>query len=561
MTSHESLEAYRREFQPKIPNALRSVSDLEFVNEQRVTVDGEMRALLPHLDNDWVLKCSVHPSTARRHPLRVGVVLSGGPAPGGHTVIAGLFDAIQEWNPKSLLIGFLDGPQGILKNNARELTREEIDLVRNTGGFSLLGTGRLKIGSKEEIALAATTVQYLKLDGLVCIGGDDSNTDAAFLAEAFRERGISTCVIGIPKTIDGDLQSSQIPISFGFDTACKVYSATIGNIAKDILSTKNHYFFVRLMGRVASHITLECALRTQPNLALISEEVAAREMTLPDLVREVADLVEERYKEGRTYGLILVPEGVIEQMVDVKQLITELNDLFAPSHPLSSTLTGSHVLSDRLRYVFDSITEPSKLCLSAFPPAIKEQLVHERDPHGNVQVSQIETARLLAVLVQAELHRRSEHTGSLTPFSFQTAFCGYEGRSAFPSDFDCTYCYALGRLSALLIAHKMTGYMTGITGLHLSPSEWIPHAVPFASLLHFERRGGFRKPVIRKTLVDLSGELFRHFADQRAAWRLGDMYRQPGPMQFFGPNHSIEEPCSSVAFRSSMDRTRNEPSG
>jgi pyrophosphate--fructose-6-phosphate 1-phosphotransferase len=549
MASHESFESYRIGFQPKIPHSLRTISALHCVNERRVTVEEEIRVLLSHLDNDWVVGCIPQASTAKRRPLRVGVVLSGGPAPGGHTVIAGLFDAIQEWNPKSTVIGFLEGPQGLLKNNARELTREEIDRIRNTGGFSLLGTGRQKIESTEEIARAVVAVQHHTLDGLVCIGGDDSNTDAAFLAEAFRAFGLSTCVIGVPKTIDGDLQSPEIPISFGFDTACKVYSSTIGNIAHDILSTKKQYFFIRLMGRAASHITLECALRTQPNLALISEEVAAREMTLPDLVREVADLVEERYSTGRMYGLVLVPEGVIEQMVDVKQLIAELNDLFAPSHPLSSALTQCPTLAERLRYVVDTITEPSRLCLSVFPQDIKEQLVHERDPHGNVQVSQIETARLLAVLVQTELYSRAAHTGTRTPFSFQTAFCGYEGRSAFPSTFDCTYCYALGRLSAVLIAKNMTGYMTGITGLHLPPLEWMPHAVPFASLLHFERRGGVRKPVVKKTFVDLSGELFHHFADRRAAWRCNDEYLQPGPMQFFGPCRIVEEPCLSVTCR------------
>ena len=551
MASHESLESYRVEFQPKVPHALRDISTLSFVNEHRVTVDEEIRSLLSHLDNDWVLKCIPSTVVFPRAPLRVGVVLSGGPAPGGHTVIAGLFDALHEWSPESILIGFEDGPRGLLKNAARQLTQEEIDRVRNTGGFSLLGTGRLKIESAEEIAQVAATVQSHNLDGLVLIGGDDSNTDAAILAESFRSQGIHTCVIGIPKTIDGDLQSPEIPISFGFDTACKVYSVTIGNIGKDILSSKNTYFFVRLMGRVASHITLECALRTQPNMAVISEEVAAREMTLPDLVHDTADLVEERYAAGRPYGLVLVPEGVIEQMADVKQLIAELNDLFAPSHHMSSAIKQCQTLTERLEYVSDTISEVSRLCLSMFPQAIKEQLVYERDPHGNVQVSKIETARLLALLVQAELRTRAAHTGTQTPFSFQTAFCGYEGRSSFPSNFDCTYCYSLGRLATSLIARKMTGFMAGITGLHLPVSEWEPHAVPFASLLHFERRGGARKPVIRKTLVDLSGSLFRYFVDHRQAWRLCDNYLQPGPLQFFGPPSLVDTPCLSVTLRSS----------
>lgn len=545
----ESLELYRSKFQPKIPTVLRDISMLHFSYERRVTVDEEIRSLLPHLDNDWVLRGETAAAIRERAPLRVGVVLSGGPAPGGHTVVAGLFDALVEWNAESTLIGFLNGPKGLLSNESCNLSREAIDHVRNSGGFSLLGTGRLKIENAEEIVKVVDTVQQNHLDGLVFIGGDDSNTDAALIAEAIRNKGLLSSVVGVPKTIDGDLQSPEIPISFGFDTACKVYSVNIGNIAKDILSTKNTYFFIRLMGRVASHITLECALRTHPNATLISEEVAAKGMTLLDIVEELADLVEERYKSGRKYGLVLVPEGVIEQVTDVKQLIAELNDLFAPSHPFSSALLQFPTLAERLEYVLDTITEPSRQCLSVFPQDIKEQLLHERDPHGNVQVSKIETARLLATLVQSELQRRSLHTNQQIPFSFQTAFCGYEGRSAFPSNFDCTYCYTLGRTAAAIIARKMSGYMTGITELNLPVSEWIPHAVPFASLLHFERRGGARKPVIRKTLVDLSGELFRYFADHRRKWRLNDDYCQPGPMQFFGPDPLIDPPCLSVRLR------------
>lgn len=550
MANDMSLEPYRAVFHPEVPDLLRDLSSIGMRNQRRVHIDQEIRQLLPHLDNDWVMQVVSTSPSEHRGPLRVGVVLSGGPAPGGHTVIAGLFDALREWHPHSTLIGFLDGPKGLLKNSFKELTQEVIDTVRNTGGFTLLGTGRVKIASKEEIALAAAAVQHHRLDGLVFIGGDDSNTDAAILAEAFRCQKIPTTVVGVPKTIDGDLQSPEIPISFGFDTACKVYAATIGNIAKDILSSKNRYFFVRLMGRVASHITLECALRTQPNVALISEEIAARGMTLPDVVRDIADLVETRYATGRKYGLILVPEGVIEQMTDVKQLIAELNDLFAPAHPLSSALKHCPTLAERLSYIIDAISEPARLCLTALPQEIKEQLLHERDPHGNVQVSKIETSRLLAVLVQEELRIRTAHTGTQIPFSFHTAFCGYEGRSSFPSNFDCTYCYALGRLSALLVAKKMTGCMAAVADLHLPAAGWKPSAVPLASLLHFERREGARKPVIRKTLVDLSGPLFQRFASLRHSWRLHDQYLQPGPLQFFGPASIVDTPCLSITVRS-----------
>ncbi len=558
MTTSESFESYRLKFQPIVPHVLRDLATIDFINERRATTDEEIRRLLAHLETDWVLRSVASSAAEQRYPLRVGVVLSGGPAPGGHTVIAGLFDALQEWHPQSTLLGFADGPRGLLNNAAREISSDDVNQVRNIGGFSLLGTGRMKIESQEEISLAAAAARDRRLDGLVFIGGDDSNTDAAFLAEAFRSQGLSTCVVGIPKTIDGDLQSREIPISFGFDTACTIYSMTIGNIGKDILSSKNNYFFVRLMGRVASHITLECALRTQPNVALISEEVAAREMTLPDVVQDIADLVEARYATGRKYGLVLVPEGVIEHMVDVKKLIVELNDLFAPVHPLSSALKRCLTLAERLACVIDALSEPARQCMSVFPQEIREQLVHERDPHGNVQVSKIDTARLIALLVQKELRTRS----TPVPFSFQTAFCGYEGRSGFPSNFDCTYCYALGKVAAALVAKKKTGFMAAIDNLHRPVAEWRAHAVPFASLLHFERRGGARKPVIKKTLVDLSGELFLHFAAQRHGWRLQDQYLQPAPLQFFGPPALVDTPCLSIeilsAARAHEDQGKDE---
>ena len=548
-----TLEAYRRAFSPEVPEELRDIFHLGFVQERQPVIDEEIRTLLPHLGSDWVCKCSKTSHTGRRRALRVGVLFSGGPAPGGHSVVAGLFDALQQWNLKSELIGFLDGPGGLLHDSVKELRREEIDSVRNTGGFFLLGTGRLKIESEKEIAKVADVVRARQLDGLVCIGGDDSNTDAALLAEAFRKIGVETSVVGVPKTIDGDLQSPDIPISFGFDTACKVYSVTIGNIAKDCLSAQKHYFFIQLMGRAASHITLECALRTQPNLALISEEVAAREMTFLDVVRDVANLVEERYKRGRKHGLILVPEGIVEQMSDVRELVVELNDLLAPSGPHAEKFHSHTTIEERVRYASENLTESSRQCLSMLPSITQEQLVVERDPHGNVQVSQIESARMLALAVQKELSNRAVHTGMKIPFAFQTAFCGYEGRSAFPSNFDCTYGYSLGRLSAALIANRMTGYMAAIRELHKSPSEWVPVAVPLASLLHFERRVGARKPVIQKTLVDLSGLVFRSFADMRNRWRLDDIYLQPGPIQFFGPDALVNEPCLSIAIRSKLD--------
>ena len=526
-----TLEESRRAFSPKVPKALRDILHVGFVRERQPVVDEQIRELLPHIANDWVYGCRPETRAGQKTALRVGVFFSGGPAPGGHNVVAGLFDAILKWNPKSTVLGFLDGPEGLLHDTARELTREEIDSVRNTGGFSLLGTGRVKIESESEIAQVADVVRRRQLDGLVCIGGDDSNTDAALLAEAFIKAGVQTCVIGVPKTIDGDLQSPDIPISFGFDTACKVYSCTIGDIAKDCLSTKKTYFFIRLMGRAASHITLKCALNTQPNLALISEEAFARGMTLFDIVRDIANLVEERYRHGRKYGVILVPEGIIEQISDVRELVGELNDLFVPGLH-AEKFRSQTTAEERLVYASEHISKSSRQCLAMLPPAIQEQLMMERDPHGNVLVSQIETAHMLALAVRKELSTRAAQK---TPFAFQTVFCGYEGRSAFPSDFDSTYCYSLGRLSAIMVAKKMTGYMAAMRDLHKDVSEWTPVAVPLASLLHFERRVGVLRAVIRKTLVDLTGPDFRRFADAREQWRLHDLYLQPGPIQFFGP--------------------------
>jgi diphosphate-dependent phosphofructokinase len=533
---------YRQAFHPQIPRSLENLLSLKVVQDRRERLEEGIADFFRCHDTDWILRLEPDDAQFSSLPLRIGVVLSGGPAPGGHNVIVGLYDAIKEVHPESRLFGFLGGPKGLLRNQVKEITSEQIDGVRNTGGFDLLGSGRSKIETEEEIQKAIETVESHFLDGLVFIGGDDSNTDAAFLAEGCRRSGRKTCVIGVPKTIDGDLQSADIPISFGFDTASKVYSEIIGNLAKDMVSTKKYYFFVRLMGRVASHITLECALKTHPNLALISEEIAARGLTLCDLVSEVADLVEERNLHEKRYGLVLVPEGLIEHIPDVRQLITELNDLFAPSCKYASTVQACMTSSDKYDAIAPLLSESSRACLALFPRAIAETLLHERDPHGNVQVSRVETERWLGALVEKELKKRNRSI----PFSFQTAYCGYEGRSAYPSFFDCQYCYALGRLSAVLVARGLNGFMAGIRDLHMPVDQWQPVAVPFTALLHFERRSGTQKPVIRRTLVQVDGPLFRTFAEKRTAWRLDDTYQQPGPIQYWGPKEVVEAPCLSV---------------
>jgi len=540
MTFHE----YRQKEENALPKLLEGHS-FDLVEGKELDVASEIAAQFPHLLKHRVQRIAASDRKGEDKPLRVGIVLSGGQAPGGHNVVAGLFDALNH-HKESVLIGFMGGLRGVLTNSSRQLFQEDIDAVRNSGGFQLLGSGRTKIDSENEIQKAIETILSHKLDGLVIVGGDDSNTGAAHLAEALLAAGEKSCVIGVPKTIDGDLRSNEIPISFGFDTACKVYSGIIGNTAKDMVSSKKYYHFVRLMGRQASHITLECALKTKPNLALISEEIAAEKRTLHSVVSEIADLVEERHEKGLHFGLILVPEGLVDHMVDMKKLILELTELFAPTHPLSASFQEKVPPSERLDLVISNISDEARSTLLLFPRHIAEELVYERDPHGNIQLSRIETERLLALLTAREIRSRSCKSGKNIPFATQTLFLGYEGRSAYPSYFDCHYGYALGHLSAVLIKKGLSGYMAAIQKLQEKVNSWEPVAVPLVSLLHFERRLGERKAVIRKTPVDLQSPLFRLFSEKRDEWRTSSSYAHPGPIQFWGPDEIVRGCCPSI---------------
>lgn len=535
------FERVRRAFPLVVPDVLQDITCAGFTPERRANIHQEIHEkYFPHLPKD-VAKITQKENVCQS-AVRVGVVLSGGPAPGGHNVISGLFDALSEGHKENVLIGFRDGPKGVMQNRSQVLSKNDIDRVRNTGGFCLLGTGRSKIATLEEMRAAQNTLQELKLDALVIVGGDDSNTDATYLAEFLTAQGSSTSVIGVPKTIDGDLQSEDIPISFGFDTACKVYSEIIGNIARDAISSKKYYYFIRLMGRMASHVTLECAMQVRPNLAIISEEVSSKKMTLRALVQEIADLVEQRYGEKKKYGLILIPEGVVEYLEDIRNLIIELDLLFSPSSQTFPTIAACTTRSEKLHCTLSLLTSASRECLDAFPRHIAEQLVYDRDPHGNVQVSRIETDRLLAHLVDSELKLRK----SEIPFAYQTLFCGYEGRSAYPSFFDCHYCYALGKTAALLAMNHLHGYMAAVRGVHLPVASWEPVAVPLVSLMSLENRAGVVAPVMKKTLVDLNGQIFRQFSDLRSLWRVDDHYQFPGPIQCFGPQELVESICHSI---------------
>jgi diphosphate-dependent phosphofructokinase len=527
------LQKARLQFVPPIPKVLQDILSIRFVDGSEKKIDGEVRAAFAKLSHFPELTLASGDKTPSK-PVRVGVVLSGGQAAGGHNVIAGVFDALKTLHPESKLFGFLNGPGGIIKGKYKEITEELLANYRNQGGFDLIGSGRTKVETPEQFALTLEVVQNLNLDGLVIIGGDDSNTNAAVLAEFFLREGCKTSVVGVPKTIDGDLQNERVEISFGFDTACKIYSETIGNIARDALSAKKYYYFVKLMGRSASHITLECAFQTEPNLALIGEEIEAQSLTLSQVALDIADLITQRAIDGKDFGTILIPEGTIEFLVDVKELIAELNKLLASESDHAQKLANVSNASEKIAYVEALLSNSSKKCFKIMPELIQLQLLIDRDPHGNVQVSKIETERLFMAVVDEELKKRKAKGEYKGKFSPQAIFCGYEGRSALPSNFDATYCYSLGRLAALLVVHKRTGYMAAISGLAKKVSEWGAYGVPLASLMHFEERDGKIKAVIKKTLVDLKGKPFKLFSEKRDAWRLQDSILEPGPIQFFG---------------------------
>lgn len=538
------LQKERLEYRPLLPHLLENIHSLDFQEGALASCDPSLELAFAHMMRTKTLSLVSKEQPCSAHT--VGVVFSGGQAAGGHNVVSGLFDALVELHPDSKLIGFLQGPGGMVRNKTIEITKELLANFRNQGGFDLIGSGRTKIETKEQFRAVHKAAEEHDLDGLVVIGGDDSNTNAAFLAEFFAAVGSKTCVVGVPKTIDGDLQNEAIELSFGFDSACKTYSESIGNIARDCLSAKKYYYFIKLMGRSASHITLECALQTQPNLALIAEEVASRRMKLSDVVQLIVELVKERAKHGCEYGVVLIPEGIIEFMPDVSALIVELNRLLAHGSQTSIALERTFEPSDKISYIKNRLSEESQLVYSSLPREIQLQLLLDRDPHGNVQVSKIDSERLLMQLTQSELKR----VDPTIKFACQPVFCGYEGRSCLPSNFDATYCYSLGRIAAILVARKKSGYIVSLKDLSGPAHSWKPHATPLVSMLAVEEREGKPKTVIKKALVDLKGKAFSEFGLKRASWRLKDQYRQPGPLQFYGSS----QVCDSVPISLRLNR-------
>ena len=531
------LQEHRAKFQPVLPNILKKgpafVKPKLGKPTKSVADQATVKKIFP---NTYGLPAITfvkgNNAALCKKAVRVGVVLSGGQAPGGHNVIGGLLDGLKKANAKNKLFGFLGGPSGIVDNKLVEITPALMQAYRNTGGFDLIQSGRTKIETDEQLAAAKNNLTKNKLDALVVVGGDDSNTNACVIAEYLKQQGVDISVIGVPKTIDGDLKNEHIEASFGFDTATKIYAELVGNIERDMNSARKYWHFVRLMGRSASHITLEVALKTQPNVVLIGEEVLAKKMTLGQVVKNLVDLIVKRAKAGKNYGIVLVPEGLIEFIPEMKELISALNDSLADNEAALSKLT---TLAQKKEFILAKLPKKLADLMRSLPDGIAGQLMLDRDPHGNVQVSLIETEKLLVEMIKKELaalKKAGEYTGK---FSAITHFFGYEGRCGVPSTFDATYTYALGYNAAVLALNKCSGYLSSVRKLTRKAQDWEVGGVPLTMMMNIERRKGKEKPVIKKALVELKGEPFKYLAKNRIIWAEQDLFVFPGPIQFFGP--------------------------
>ena len=531
MLHQTSLAKARAAYQPKLPASL-SVHSTANKTSLPSNTDAEIQSLFPNTFNLPAVSFSSGTDAPKPTPIVVGVILSGGPAPGGHNVIAGIFDAIKRIHPDSTLLGFRNGPDGLLTNNATEIDAKLLENYRNTGGFDIIGSGRTKLESEQDFLKALETAKSRNLTALVVIGGDDSNSNASKLAEFAASRNAPLTIVGVPKTIDGDLKGEHIETSFGFDTACKVYSDLIGNIQRDAISARKYWHFIKLMGRSASHIALECALQTRPNITLISEEVAQRHLTLKKIVDDIANTVVQRAANGEKFGTVLIPEGLIEFVPEMGVLIGELNETLAHHGDAFNALAD---LPTKRAFVAEKLTAHSASLYKSLPDDIANQLILDRDPHGNVQVARIDTQRLLIDLVEArlkDLKSAGTYKGSFSPLPH---YFGYEGRCAFPSNFDADYCYTLGFTAALLIREKLTGYICSVRGLTKPAAQWQAGGVPMAQMMNMERRHGKMVPVIKKALVELDSPAFREFEKNRATWAKETSYAFPGAIQYFGP--------------------------
>ncbi len=540
-----ALQKARASYQPKLPIALTGpVKAVLGKPTQSVANQDEIQKLFPQTYGLPELHFEKNSNPAPGRPINVGVILSGGQAPGGHNVISGLFDGIKRIHRDSRLFGFVMGPGGLVEHKYIELTASIIDEYRNTGGFDIIGSGRTKLETKNQFDRGLEILKELKITALVIIGGDDSNTNAAVLAEYYKQVGAGVQVIGCPKTIDGDLKNDLIETSFGFDTATKVYSEVIGNIQRDCNSAKKYWHFIKLMGRSASHIALECALQTQPNVCIISEEIEAKNLTLQDVVNQLADVVAARAAEGNNFGTVLIPEGLIEFIPAVGRLIAELNDLLAKEEKTFAALDREA----QRQWVIEHLSADNAKTYEALPEGVARQLTLDRDPHGNVQVSLIETEKLLSEMVGKRLEQMRAEGKYNGKFSALHHFFGYEGRCADPSNFDADYCYALGFNAACLINAGVTGYMSSVRNLVKPAVQWIAGGIPITMMMNMERRHGEMKPVIQKALVKLDGAPFRKFAAHRRDWALNTCYVYPGPIQYFGPAEVCDQPSLTLQY-------------
>ncbi|MGL1903850.1 MAG: diphosphate--fructose-6-phosphate 1-phosphotransferase [Fibrobacterales bacterium] len=541
MSEISVLAKARKEYQPKLPVSLRNgtknVTIVAGAPTESIKDQEAIKKLFPNTYGAPVVSFADGTSAADTKAITVGVVLSGGQAPGGHNVIAGIFDGVKSINADSKVLGFIGGPGGLEHGEFLEITPAIMDDYRNTGGFDIIGSGRTKLESTAQFDKCIEVVKANNVDCIVIIGGDDSNTNAAVLAEYFKEQGAPCSVVGAPKTIDGDLKNEYVETSFGFDTAVKTYAELIGNIARDCNSAKKYYHFIKLMGRSASHIGLEAVLQTQVNYCIISEEVEAEQQTLGQVVSGIADMVEARAAAGKNFGVILIPEGLVEFIPEIKALISELNDSLAHHE---AEVNAIEEIPAKVEKVCTLISADAAVVLNSLPQGIQAQLLLDRDPHGNVQVSLIETEKLLIELVGKEVKARAAFKGS---FKALNHFFGYEGRCAAPSNFDADYCYGLGYSAAVLAQNGMTGYMSSISDLTQGVENWKAGGIPTTMLMNMERRHGEDKPVIQKALVELDAGPFKYFASKREEWKMSDSYLYPGPIQYFGPT----EVCDQVS--------------
>lgn len=544
------LQIARYQYNPKLPGMLRNgISEIcvkEGLETNSVADQEKIKQLFPNTYGKKEITFQKGKNTSIDKKQVVGVILSGGQAPGGHNVVCGLYDALKATNPNNVLLGFKNGPSGLLDDDFLTFDDEYINQYRNTGGFDIIGSGRTKLETKEQFAIAAEVCKKHQITAIVIIGGDDSNTNAAVLAEYFAANNTGVQVIGCPKTIDGDLKNEDIECSFGFDTATKTYSELIGNIQRDANSAKKYWHFIKVMGRSASHVALECALETQPNICLISEEVAEKKMSLSQIANYIADSVEKRAAQGNNFGVAIIPEGVVEFVPEFSVLIHEINELLAGAK--AEKFNNLPTWNDKYEFIKQGLTAESMNVFAILPTGIQQQLFLERDPHGNVQVSLIESEKLFSALVKDVLDERKAKGTYKGKFNALHHFFGYEGRCAFPSNFDADYCYSLGYNAFMLIQYGYNGYLSKVSNLSKPAEEWVAGGMPITKMMNIERRHGEDKPVIKKALVELDGKPFQYFASHRDQWAVETAYTYPGAIQYYGPTEVCDLTTRTLAL-------------